>query len=132
VTPVGAAETIASDTLKAWFEAKAAAFGTEHEIDQLRQILTEPALSLWVKLANEAKDDNRYGEYQHALEILSVEPDDPQATALVVTAKVGETANFYRAGVRDQEASYDDQLEMRYDLVRRDDRWLIKSFRQNN
>ncbi|MDA0867498.1 MAG: ARC6/PARC6 family protein, partial [Cyanobacteria bacterium] len=71
--------------------------------------------------------ENWYWEYNHSVEVLKVDPEDPAAETLTVDAKITEQANFYELGVRNLGASYDETLTMRYELVRQDGNWLVKT-----
>ncbi len=124
------AEAIATTTIQAWFNAKAAALGSTHNTSPLENILVEPALSRWQEESRRAENNGVAGEYTHELEITSVSPDDVSANEIVAEANVREKADFYIYGTLDSSASYDDQLSMAYTLVRQGDRWLIQSFNQ--
>jgi hypothetical protein len=119
---------IATTAIETWFAAKAAALGANHNTEQLQSILSEPALSRWLRQARESEVNGWNAEYKHSLKIDAVEPDDPTADALTVRATVSETANFYQNGILDGNASYDEVLDMQYELIREGDQWLIKSF----
>ncbi|MEL7504726.1 MAG: IMS domain-containing protein [Cyanobacteria bacterium J06554_6] len=126
------AEAVAQATLQAWFDAKAAALGENHDRTPLNNVLVEPALTRWQEEARRAQNNGVVGEYTHELEVTSVSPDDLTANELTVEANVREKADFYIYGTLDSSASYDDQLSMEYQLVRQGDRWLVKSFSQAN
>lgn len=67
-------EENAPEIIKAWLSAKAAAMGEEHEIDQLDQILVDPALSEQKARAESAKAEGVYGKFEHSkIEIVAVE-----------------------------------------------------------
>ncbi|MEO1589766.1 MAG: IMS domain-containing protein [Cyanobacteria bacterium J06632_22] len=126
------AESVATTTIQAWFDAKAAALGKTHNTTPLGNILVEPALSRWQEESRRAENNGVAGEYTHELEVTSVSPDDLTANEITVKANVREKADFYIYGTLDSSASYDDQLSMEYTLVRQGDRWLIASFDQVN
>lgn len=76
--------------------------------------------------------ENWYWEYEHEVTIESVTPDDPTADQLQVTAVVNETARLFEYGVENTAASYDQNLTMRYDLVRRDGQWFVQNMGRAN
>ena len=126
------AESVATTTLQAWFDAKAAALGQTHNTAPLEDILVEPALSRWRDESRRAENNGVAGEYTHELEVTAVSPDDLTANEMIVTANVREKADFYIYGTLDSSASYDDQLTMEYTLIRQGDRWLLQAFHQAN
>lgn len=119
-------EDIAQRAVENWLAAKREALGAEHNVNSLNAVLAEPALTQWRNRANGAQRENWYWEYDHAVEVLEVTPDDPTAEAMTVTAEVRETAELYEFGERNFGASYDETLTMRYELVRQDGEWLVE------
>jgi curved DNA-binding protein CbpA len=119
--------TIAQQTIQRWLDSKAAAFGNQHQIDQLNTILTAPILSQWRDRAQEYQQSNAYRQYQHELEIRSVTANQQNPNQAVVEAQVREVAQHYQGGQPDPSQSYDDTLLVRYDLVRQEEQWLIKN-----
>lgn len=110
-----------------WLTSKSAAFGKEHQIEQLDSILAEPLLTTWRERAVDYQEGNFYREYQHQIKMrwAKVNPQNPnQAT---VEAEVKEKAQHYQSGQLDSTQSYDDNLLVRYQLVRQGENWLIKS-----
>ena len=126
---IGAA-SMAQQVIETWLEAKQAAMGEDYQADQLATILTGPLLDQWQRRADNAPQENWYWEYEHEVEVQSVEPDDPTADRLQVTASVREKARLFEVGVENDEASYDDRLTMEYVLVRQDGQWFIESMGQ--
>ena len=59
-----------------------------------------------------------------------MEPDDPTAETLTVEAQVKEVAQFYELGTLNNRNSYDRDLNMRYELVRQEGDWFIKSMEE--
>lgn len=115
----------AKQALETWLSTKSAAFGQEHQINQLEQILTEPALSRWRKSAQTEQENNAYCQYSHAVEVLSVDTSNANPDLARVDAAVKEAAQCYQGGQPNPGKSYDDNLRVQYDLVRKDGRWLI-------
>ena len=92
--------------------------GPEYQADALAQVLLEPALTQWQRRAAAAVRENWHWEYDHAVTVESVEPNDPTADALTVRAEVSETGRLFEFEVQNTAASYDDRLVMEYDLIR--------------
>ncbi|BDI14387.1 hypothetical protein ANSO36C_01890 [Nostoc cf. commune SO-36] len=115
----------AEEVIRTWFSIKAAALGPNHEINNLDQILTGSALSQWRLIAQQYRSDNRYGKYDHSLKIESVEKIDLFADRAAVQATVKEVAQFYENG--QFQRSSNDNLRVRYDLIRERGKWRIQS-----
>ncbi|MBE9169003.1 DUF4101 domain-containing protein [Pleurocapsales cyanobacterium LEGE 06147] len=118
---------IAQQTIQKWLNTKAAAFGNQHQIDQLNSILAAPILSQWRDRAQDYKQSNAYRQYQHELKVRSVTANQENPNLAVVEAEVREVAQHYQQGQPDRSQSYDDKLLVRYDLVRQGEQWLIKN-----
>ena len=84
--------TAATQLIEAWLAAKAKAMGSTHDIAALDQILTDPRLSEWRSISEEAKRDGWHRTYKHDVKVESVElissatgqvvaPPAPTATA---------------------------------------------------
>jgi len=163
-------ETSAATIIQSWLAAKAAAMGEAHEISELSNILTDPALSGWQSRAEQVQSSNSYWQYEHSdVEVTSVEmltdstieqtdsiPSDtadavgsddavePDAeldtessettdtatdtTAAIVEATVTEQGSFYNNGQLDESSSYDDTLQVRYNLIRENGEWRIQDW----
>ncbi|MBD2529686.1 DUF4101 domain-containing protein [Nostoc flagelliforme FACHB-838] len=115
----------AEEVIRTWFSTKAAALGPNHEINNLDQILTGSALFQWRLIAQQYRSDNRYGKYDHSLKIESVEKIDLFADRAAVEATVKEVAQFYENG--QFKRSSNDNLRVRYDLIRERGKWRIQS-----
>jgi hypothetical protein len=112
--------------IESWLSSKAAAFGKEHQIERLDSILAEPFLTTWRTSAKIYQQENSYREYKHAVVMRSakVDPNDPNKAT--VEAEVKETAKHYQSGQLDNAQSYDDNLLVRYQLIRQGEKWLIQ------
>lgn len=119
-------EAIAQQVIQKWYEIKSAALGSQHQVDQLSTILVDPALSLWQRRAEAARQDNWYWEYDHNIEESAVEisPTDPDRAT--VEAQVSEVARLYENG--QLTTSRDDNLRVQYQLVRQDGQWHIRDW----
>jgi len=118
---------IAERTIDNWLAAKRDALGPDYRADALSEVLVEPVLSQWQRRAAAAVRENWHWEYDHAVTVESVEPDDPTADALTVRAEVSETGRFFEFEVQNTAASYDDRLIMQYDLIRQDGDWYVQN-----
>lgn len=110
-----------------WLSSKSAAFGKKHQIKQLNNILAEPLLGTWRDRAVAYQEGDFYREYEHKIKMRSatIDPNDPNKAT--VEAEVKENANHYQSGQLDQTQSYNDNLLVRYELVRQGEKWLIQS-----
>lgn len=118
----------AQTVVQTWLAAKAAALGPNHATEQLNQILAEGALAQWQQQAEDDKRSNSYRQYQHAIRSIdAVEMSDVDPNQARVDAEVSEAAAFYVNGQLDRSLSYtSDSIRVRYNLVRRDGKWLIR------
>lgn len=119
-------EATAGEVVEAWLRAKSAAFGSDHQVEQLSQILAEPTLSQWRTRAEGAEADGWHVEYEHEVEVTALETAEETPDVAQVDASVVEQANYYNNGSLDQDSSYNSTLQVRYDLVRTDGKWLIQ------
>ena len=113
-------------TIQTWLDSKSAAFGKEYQIDRLNNILAEPLLSTWRGRAMADKQKNSYREYEHNLTVRSATVDPNDQNKATVEAEVKEIAKHYNSGKLDNTQSYDDNLLVRYQIVRQKDNWVIK------
>lgn len=118
--------SVARQVVERWFDAKSRAYGTNHEIEALSEILTGSLLETRQKIAERVKQENSHREYEQALELQSVSLDknNPQRGSII--ANVRETAKYYQDGNFLAERSYSSNLQVRYDLVLVDQQWLIQ------
>lgn len=118
---------IAERTINNWLSAKKTAMGPDHDLSALETALSDPALTRWRNKASEGQQGGSWHyEYEHTLEITRVEPDDPAADVLTVEAQVTEVADYYEFGTRNGEISYNQDLNMRYDLIRQGGEWFVQ------
>jgi hypothetical protein len=118
----------AQQVVQTWLSTKAAALGPNRATNQLNQILVDSALTQWQQQAADDRRSNSYRQYQHAIRSVdSVEMSDVDPNQARVDAVVSEAAAFYINGQVDRSLSYtSDSISVRYDLVRRNGRWLIR------
>jgi curved DNA-binding protein CbpA len=130
LTPVKSPVTFtdqARQVVGQWLDSKSAAFGKEHQIEQLNAVLVAPLLTTWRDRAIAYKQENIYREYQHQITIRSAAIDRQNPRQATVEAEVKEVAKHYQAGKLDSTESYDDNLLVRYRLILQGDRWLIEN-----
>lgn len=127
--PPAVAQTLnqatATQVIQSWLSTKSAAFGQNHAVNQLGQILVEPALSQWQQRARNDKASNRTRQYKHSIKINSIQTKASAPEQAQLVATVNEIAQVYEKGRLNRQASYNETLQVRYDLVRQGDRWLI-------
>lgn len=119
-------EGSAQQAIESWLALKARALGPNHEIEILKDILVNPALTKRQQQATEAKQERWHWQYEHDVKVLSVKTSEDNPDRARVEAAVKESAKFYEAGQLKEDSSYDDNLKVKYDLVRQDDRWRIR------
>ncbi|MBF2034312.1 MAG: DUF4101 domain-containing protein [Leptolyngbyaceae cyanobacterium T60_A2020_046] len=119
-------QDIAQRAIEGWLAAKREALGDDHNAASLEAVLVDPALTKWQNLSRGAERENWYWNYEHTVEVLTVEPDDPTSETLIVKARVKEVGQYYELGQLNERRSYDDTLTMRYDLVRQNGEWFVR------
>jgi ARC6-like, IMS domain/DnaJ domain len=119
----------AREVIQTWLASKAQAFGSTHKVDQLKTILLPPLLTQWQKRAEDAKKANTHMQYRHSISVRSVQTNEQKPDLAIVEAQIKEIARNYLAGKPNQANSYDDTLVVRYELVRHQDRWMIKNLK---
>ncbi len=117
---------VAKLAIQSWLDTKAVALGPNHQIEKLANILVEPALSRWLPTANALKRERAYRKYEHNLEIKNVKMSNTDANQAQVDAQVREKVEFYENSRLIN--SQDDNLLVRYDLVRRSGKWQIRDW----
>ena len=124
--PKGMTEVIAKQTIEKWLDSKSAAFGSEHKIEALNSILSSSLLATWRERALHYRQTKEYREYEHEVKVSSVNFNAQKPNQAVVEAQVKEKAQHYQSGKLNQAKSYDDNLLVRYHLVRQGDKWYIQ------
>ena len=121
--PGAMTEEAARDLVQRWLSAKAAALGPNHAVEELKQVLTEPALSRWQLMAEAQQRNNAHQRYVHKLQVngLTTNPTNPDRVQ--VDTQVSEKAEVFD---RDQPvSSRNENLRARYDLIRQEGEWRI-------
>ncbi len=119
-------EEVARLTIQSWLNAKAAALGQNHAVERIPQILVEPALSRWMPTARALQRDNSYRKYEHNLTIQEIIRNESNPDLVRVEALVREKTEFYDNGSLTD--SRDDNLRVRYDLIRQNGKWQIRDW----
>ncbi|WP_254449539.1 ARC6/PARC6 family protein [Anabaena sp. UHCC 0253] len=114
----------AKEVIETWLAAKASALGQNHDIDGLSDILTGSVLLQWQSVAKDEIANNRYREYQHNVEVTTVSKKGTDKNYVSVDAKVQEVTQFYENN--QPKKSSDENLRVRYDLVRKEGKWHIQ------
>ncbi len=113
----------AGEIVQSWLSAKAAALGPNHAVEELKQVLTEPALSRWQLMAEAQKRNNAHQSYKHSLQVKGVKTNPTNPDRAEVEAQVTEKAEVFD---RDQlVTSRNENLRIRYDLIRQEGQWRI-------
>ncbi|MEG4230684.1 IMS domain-containing protein [Microcoleus sp. Pol11C3] len=116
-------ETAARDLVQSWLSAKAAALGPKHTVEELKQVLTEPALSRWQLMAEAQQRNNAHQRYIHKLQVNGVTTNPTNPDRAQVEAQVSEKAEVFD---RSQlVSSRNENLRVRYDLIRQEGQWRI-------
>jgi hypothetical protein len=119
----------AKRVIQDWLTTKAQAFGSTHQVDRLKTILLPPLLSQWQKRAEAAKVAKVHMQYKHSIQVRAVKFDEQKPNSATVEAQIKEVAQNYIAGKANKANSYDDTLNVRYELLKQGDRWLIKDLK---
>ncbi|HEY9298346.1 MAG TPA: ARC6/PARC6 family protein, partial [Phormidium sp.] len=119
---------VAQQVIKTWLGTKSRAFGPQHEIDTLNNILVGPALSRSRRLAQTTQNENKYRRYEHSIKEDSVKVVRTTANQARVEAQVSESAQSLQGNQVIQSESYNSpDLRVRYDLVRQNGQWRIQN-----
>ncbi|MEG3881762.1 IMS domain-containing protein [Microcoleus sp. herbarium7] len=123
--PVSGAITdeAAAQIVQGWLSAKAAALGPNHAVEELKQVLTEPALSRWQLMAEAQQRNNAHQRYVHSLQVKGVKTNPTNPDRAEVEAQVTEKAEVFDADRL--VTSRNENLRVRYDLIRQDGQWRI-------
>ncbi|MEA5533821.1 IMS domain-containing protein [Crocosphaera sp. XPORK-15E] len=115
----------ATHIVEMWLSSKAQAFGKQQDVDALNKVLAEPLLSQWRDRAQKLKANQNYWTYQHQVKVETFQVNKNNPNKAIVEANVQEVAQFYQQGQKGR--GYNDNLQVRYDLARQGDRWLIQN-----
>ncbi|OCR01702.1 molecular chaperone DnaJ [Oscillatoriales cyanobacterium USR001] len=112
--------------IELWLTAKQAALGKDYAIDELKEILVEPALARWIPMAETQQRNNIYQNYEHTVKVVSYRVSEANPDQGQVEAEVTEKAQVFERG--QPTGSRNDNLRVRYELVRINGKWRIKDW----
>ncbi|MGV2831174.1 IMS domain-containing protein [Myxosarcina sp. GI1(2024)] len=115
----------AKQVVQRWLDSKSAAFGEAHQVEKLNEVLIGSLLTTWRDRALNYQQTNTYREYDHKVTIKSAVVDSDNPDRATIEAEVKEVARHYYQGNLDDSQSYDDDLLVRYNLVRQGNKWMI-------
>ncbi len=115
----------AKQVIDTWLAAKAAAMGPNHAVEKLDTILTGRKLTEWRQLSSEEKRNNRHRTYTHEVTVSEVKQADG-ADQVTVMTNVQEATTYFVGGKQDR--SNTSNLRVRYELIRKDGKWLIQNW----
>lgn len=110
-----------------WLEAKSQATGAEYKISALESILVDPLLSIWRNNISALRNQNAYRRYQHNVTIEGVNVNPQNLNQGNITARVREKSEFFRNGRLDNTRSYDEEILVKYEVVKINNQWLIQN-----
>jgi hypothetical protein len=119
-------EETGKQIIESWLTAKQAALGKDYAIDELKAVLVDPALARWLPMAETQQRNNVYQNYEHTVKVTSVQISETNPDQGQVEADVTEKAQVFDRG--QPTGSRNDDLRVRYELVRIDGKWRIKDW----
>lgn len=122
-------EATGKQVIQTWLTVKSKALGENYELDQLASALTDNALARWQKTAQENRAETTYWKYKHNIGQVSVKSNKDKPDQALVEAQVQEEAQFFQNGQLKQSQSFNDNLLVQYDLVRKEGQWRIRDMR---
>lgn len=117
----------ALELVNGWLEAKALGTGPDYNVGALEGVLTDPLLSIWRGNISILRNDGAYRRYEHDVTIEGVNVNPQNNMEANITARVRESSQYFNNGVLDNQRSYEENLLVRYDLIRVNNRWLIRN-----
>jgi curved DNA-binding protein CbpA len=120
-------ELAAMQVIQEWLLGKSQALGVNYQSGKLKVVLAEPMLSLWLKRSRALRSSKNYYQYEHQIQVHSVRIDSRNPNLATVEAQVREKAQYYQNGKLNSSRSYDDNLLVRYELIRQQNQWKIRA-----
>ncbi|MGY6529607.1 MAG: IMS domain-containing protein [Cyanobacterium sp.] len=117
----------ALEIVNGWLEAKALATGPDYNLGALENVLADPFLSIWRGNINTLRNQNAYRRYDHDVTIEEVNINPQNNMEANITARVRENSQYFSNGQLNNQQSYDSNLLVRYELIRVNNRWLIRN-----
>ena len=116
-------ETEATSIIELWLSKKADAFGKEHKVNALNDVLTGYILNNWKNHAENLKNNAIYRQYKHEVSVQSVKPLGKDQMQIEAIVKEG-THHYQGSQLAKQEQ---DNLRVLYTLVKKNqEQWKIK------
>ncbi len=112
-----------------WLEAKKEATGANYNFSKLNQILTEPQLSLWIGSGKILQKQKAYRRYEHEVKIISAGVNPLNSSQGKIQAQVKEKSQYYVNGTLRSKLSYEDDLVVDYQFIKKGNKWLIKDIK---
>lgn len=122
-------QATALQVIESWLATKSAAFGQNHAVNKLEQILVQPTLAQWQQRVQNDKASNRTRQYKHSVKVNSVQTKASSPDHAQVVATVDEVAQVYDKGKLNRATSYNETLRVMYDLVRQNGQWRIQTMK---
>lgn len=120
-------EAVAKQAIETWLDTKAKAFGPDRAVDELKNILANPALSRTQNLARTAQTRNVYRKYEHSIKDGSIKIIRTTNDRARVEAVVSESAQQFQGDKLISKESYNSpNLRVRYEMVRQNGQWQIQ------
>jgi hypothetical protein len=119
-------QQIALDVVRKWLAAKSKATGPEYDLEPLSQVLTGNLLNRWRSEGYTLRNKNAYRRYEHTVAIESVATDAQNSNRGFVVARIKEKSQYYSSGALNNKLSYEEELLVKYGLVKQGDNWLIQ------
>jgi len=110
-----------------WLEAKAQGTGPNYNVEALEVILTEPLLSIWRGNIVALRSQNAYRRYEHDITVEGVSINPQNNNEGNITARVREKSQFFINGNLDDSRSYEEDLLVRYDVVKINNQWFMRN-----
>ncbi|NET02237.1 MAG: DUF4101 domain-containing protein [Sphaerospermopsis sp. SIO1G1] len=117
----------AENVINTWLSIKASAFGPDHQINRLNEILTGSVISRWRSAIKQDMAKNRYRKYSHDVEVEFINQQPKTNNNAIIEATVREVTHFYE--LNQIKKTSQEKLRVRYDLVRKQGGWRIQGMR---
>ena len=116
-------ETEAKSMIELWLSKKADAFGKDHKVNALNDVLTGALLNNWRNRAENLRHNAIYRQYQHEVTVQSVKPSGKDQMQIDATIKEG--THHYRGSQLTKKEQ--ENLQVRYTLIKQNqEHWRIK------
>ncbi len=119
-------QQIALNVIRKWLAAKSKATGPEYDLEPLSKVLTGNLLGRWRSESYTLRNRNAHRRYEHTVAIESVKADPQNSNRGTVVARIKEKSQYYSNGALNNSRSYEEELLVKYGLVKKGDDWFIK------